>query len=104
MTAVFADTFYWIAVADSTDRAHQRALTLTAARATSRIFTTDEVLTEVLTFFSSAPEQFRSQAAESVEGLLACSSFGLFRRAGSLFAQACDSTGPAPTSCRLLDV
>jgi predicted nucleic acid-binding protein len=73
MTAVFADTFYWIAVADSTDRAHQQGLTLTAARATSRIFTTDEVLTEVLTFFSSAPEQFRSQAAESVEGLPASS-------------------------------
>jgi predicted nucleic acid-binding protein len=73
MTALFADTFYWIALADSTDSAHQRALALTAERATSRIFTTDEVLTEYLTFFSTAPEQFRREAAESVEGLLASS-------------------------------
>jgi hypothetical protein len=34
MTALFADTFYWIALGDSTDRAHQPALKLTAERAT----------------------------------------------------------------------
>jgi predicted nucleic acid-binding protein len=50
MTALFADTFYWIALAGSTDSAHQRALTFTDERATSPIVTTDEVLTEYLTF------------------------------------------------------
>jgi len=70
MTALFADTFYWIALADSANGAHQRALALTAERATSRIFTTDEVLTEYLTFFATAPEQFRIGASASVEGLL----------------------------------
>jgi len=70
MMALFADTFYWIALADVTDGAHQRALGLTAQRATSQIFTTDEVLTEYLTFFATAPEQFRRQAVESVERIL----------------------------------
>jgi predicted nucleic acid-binding protein len=55
MTALFADTFYWIALADSTDSAHQRALALTAERSTSGIFTTGEVLTEYLTFFATQP-------------------------------------------------
>ncbi len=32
MTALFADTFYWIALADSTDSAHRLALTPTAER------------------------------------------------------------------------
>jgi predicted nucleic acid-binding protein len=73
VNAVFADTFYWIALADSTDSAHRRALTLTAERATSRIVTTDEVLTEYLNFFSTAPEQFRREASESVEDLLSSS-------------------------------
>jgi len=73
MTALFADTFYWIALADSTDSAHQRALVFTTKRATSPIVTTDEVLTEYLTFFSTASEPFRRQAAEGVEGLLASS-------------------------------
>jgi uncharacterized protein len=70
MTALFADTFYWVALADAADSAHQRALSLTVERATSHIVTTDEVLTEYLTFFATAPEQFRRQAAESVERIL----------------------------------
>ena len=71
MTALFADTFYWIALADFTDSAHQRALTLTIEYAASQIVTTDEVLTEYLTFFPTAPESLRREAAESVEGILA---------------------------------
>ena len=71
MTALFAETFYWIALADFADSAHERALTLTTERADSRIITTDEVLTEYLTFFSTALEPLRREAAESVEGILA---------------------------------
>jgi uncharacterized protein len=70
MTVLFADTFYWIALADSADSAHQQAVNFTAEHATSRIVTTDEVLTEYLNFFSAAPEPFRRRAAEGVEGLL----------------------------------
>jgi predicted nucleic acid-binding protein len=73
MTALFADTFFWVALADFADSSHQRALALTAERASSRIVTTDEVLTEYLTFFSTAPEALRREAAESVEGILASS-------------------------------
>jgi uncharacterized protein len=71
MTALFADTFYWVALADFADGAHHRALAITAERAASRIVTTDEVLTEYLTFFSTAREPLRREAAESVEGILA---------------------------------
>ncbi len=70
MTALFADTFYWIALADASDSAHQRALTVTAERSSSLIITTDEVLTEYLTFFATTPEPSRREAAEIVEDLL----------------------------------
>jgi hypothetical protein len=73
MTALVADTFYWIALADFADSTHQRALTLTAELASSRIVTTDEVLAEYLTFFSTAPEPLRREVAQSVEGILASS-------------------------------
>ena len=73
MTALFADTFYWIALADSTDSAHRHALALTVERAASFIVTTDEVLTEYLTFFATAPEPFRREVAGSVQALLASS-------------------------------
>jgi len=58
MTALFADTFYWIALADSTDSAHRQALAFTAARATSPIVTIDEVLTEYLNFLRPHPSRF----------------------------------------------
>ena len=73
VTAVFADTFYWIALADAADHFHQRALAVTDEKADSEIVTTDEVLTEFLTFFAGAPEQFRRSAADGVEGLLTSS-------------------------------
>jgi predicted nucleic acid-binding protein len=70
VTALFADTFYWIALADFTDSAHPRALALTSERAASRIVTTDEVLAEYLTFFSTALEPLRRAVAGSVQGIL----------------------------------
>lgn len=41
MSAVFADTFYWIAITDSSDSFHERALALTAACASVSLVTTD---------------------------------------------------------------
>ena len=70
MTAVFANTFYWVALADFSDSAHQRALTITVERAASAIVTTDEVLGEYLTFFASAPATLRRQAGSSVQRIL----------------------------------
>jgi uncharacterized protein len=70
MIAIFADTFYWIALADFADSAHQRALDLTAERADALIVTTDEVLAEYLTFFATAPEQMRRKAVTNVERIL----------------------------------
>lgn len=58
---------------DFADSAHQEALSLTAELASSSIVTTDEVLTEYLTFFSTAPESLRREAAESVVDILASS-------------------------------
>jgi len=70
MTAVFADTFYWIAPIDFADGAHQRALALASERTDSPIVTTDEVLAEWLTFFATAPEQMRRKAVISVRRIL----------------------------------
>lgn len=74
MNAVFADTFYWIALADYTDTHHQRAIALTSELATRRIVTTDEVLTEYMNFFSTSTERSRRQVARSVQGILQSSS------------------------------
>ena len=85
MSALFADTFYWIALADLTDSAHQRAMTLTAERTDSLIVTTDEVLAEYLTFFSAALGTVRREVAESVQGILATPVIGVIPQSRASF-------------------
>ena len=70
MTAVFADTFYWIAVTTPEDSAYARALEFSRSLAPERIVTTDEVLSEYLTFFSGMKPSVRRQAGGNVAALL----------------------------------
>lgn len=70
MKFVFADTFYWIALGDSTDSAHQRALDLTSALADASVVTTDEVLVEYLNFFATANERLRRKALTNAQQIL----------------------------------
>jgi predicted nucleic acid-binding protein len=70
MIALFADTFYWIALADFNDSAHARALALASERADLPIVTTDEVLAEYLTFFATAPEPMRRKALTNARHIL----------------------------------
>ena len=60
---LFADTFYWIALLDPGDAFHGAVLALNATLGTVRLVTTDEVFTEVLTFFSRGGPLWRSKAA-----------------------------------------
>jgi predicted nucleic acid-binding protein len=70
VTAVFADAFYWIALIDFNDSAHGRAAALTSDLADVAIVTTDEVLTECLTFFATASVALRRKAVASVRRIL----------------------------------
>ena len=51
MHRFFVDTFYWIALANSRDQWHRRVKTFDDPLDASRFYTTDEVLTEFLTFY-----------------------------------------------------
>jgi hypothetical protein len=55
LTALFANTFYWIALVDFNDTAHLRALALSSERAD---------------FFSTAPEQMRRKALINARRIL----------------------------------
>ena len=74
-------------------------------KATRQIVTTDEVLTEYLTFFSAAPGPTRREAAEVVEDLLASSSIRVIPqsrnsfRAGVRLYQARPDNGYSLTDC-----
>jgi predicted nucleic acid-binding protein len=65
----FADTFYWVAVLSPSDPFHARVMSWGRTRGTTRIITTDEVLTEVLNWFSGAGPYWRGKAAVFVHSL-----------------------------------
>jgi len=66
--AVFADTFYWIALSNPAERRYLDVLALDAKIAGASIFTTDEVLSEFLTFFAG-DRWLRERATTAVKGL-----------------------------------
>ena len=65
MKAVFADTFYWIALTLPGDAAYARA-----EQVTEDIVTTEEVLTEYLNFFCASPDFLRREVVSNVDAIL----------------------------------
>jgi predicted nucleic acid-binding protein len=68
MSAVFADTLYWIGLIHRRDQWHQRVLAATRLLGTTPIVTTEEVLVEVLAALSGAGPAVRRSAAQAVRG------------------------------------
>lgn len=71
MKAIFADTFYWIALTNKLDALHEQALAVARSLGSPQIVTTEQVITEYLNFFAEWGEQFRRKAATNVRGALA---------------------------------
>lgn len=69
MNAVFADTFYWIALISPGDRHSQEVLRFDDLLSGGNVYTTEEVLVEVLTFLA-ADGWLRKRAVETVREIL----------------------------------
>ena len=70
MTAVFADAFYWTALTHPGDQHYEQARAFERELAgQSSIVTTEEVLTEYLTFFADKGPYWRGTAVAIVHGL-----------------------------------
>jgi uncharacterized protein len=68
--AVFADTFYWIALTNPGDSYAQDVSRFDDLLSGGSIYTTEEVLAEVLTFFAG-DSWLRSRAVETMREILA---------------------------------
>jgi predicted nucleic acid-binding protein len=69
VSAVFADTFYWIALTNKRDSSHQAVMNFTASLGPRMVITNDEVLTEFLAFCAS-DETLRGVAGRAVKDLM----------------------------------
>jgi predicted nucleic acid-binding protein len=55
MTAIFADTFYWVALTNVRDSAHEQAKKFSRSLPSASFVTTEPVLIEYLTILHDAP-------------------------------------------------
>jgi hypothetical protein len=69
VTKVFADAFYWVALANPDDSSYEAATAVDTGLAGVLIYATDEVLAEFMTFHSADAWQ-RGRAATTVRRLL----------------------------------
>jgi predicted nucleic acid-binding protein len=66
---LFADTFYWVALLNPRDPFHARVASVNLGLGAARLVTTDEVLTEVLNWFSRSGPIWRGKATILVRNL-----------------------------------
>ena len=71
MKQVFADTFYWISLTNPDDDANPRATAFDADPHRPVIITTEEILTEYLTFFGNQGSFLRRKAVAVFRAILA---------------------------------
>lgn len=70
MKTVFVDTFYWIALLNPKDDYHNRVLTISQSIPRVQMVTTDEVLSELLTFYSKAGTRQRQRTIRLVKRIM----------------------------------
>jgi predicted nucleic acid-binding protein len=66
---LFADTFYWVALLNPRDAFHARVTAFNSKLGATRLITTDEVLTEVLNWFSQYGPLWRAKTAALIHNL-----------------------------------
>jgi predicted nucleic acid-binding protein len=70
LKAIFADTFYWISLTNPDDTSHLAAVAFDQSKKRPPLVTTEEVLTEFLTFFGSKGPFLRRKAVAVVRSIL----------------------------------
>lgn len=70
MRPLLADTSYWVALIDSNDQWHEKAAAISKSLGNQVLLTTDEILTEVLAFFSAYSPKTRQRVLQFVIDLI----------------------------------
>ena len=84
----FADTFWWVAVASPKDAWHARVLAWEAAHPKARFITTEEILSELLTWFAGTGPAGRAHASAVVRGIMGDPSAQVLPQTSADFAAA----------------
>src|SRR5216683_6002583 len=66
---LFADAFYWVALLNPGDAFHAQVVSFSRTFGSARLLTTDEVLTEVLNWFSRSGPYWRGKTTSLIHDL-----------------------------------
>jgi uncharacterized protein len=96
MRSLFADTSYWVALFYPRDRWHKQALSLSRTWDDCRLYTTDEVLAEFLTFCSGNVPHARTDAVRLVQRVLTDPGITVLSQTRASFLEALDFYASRP--------
>ena len=82
---VFADTFYWVALTNSHDSEHSRALAFARSLGREPVATTELVLVEYLNYFAEGGGRLRGKASANVDRMLNAASVKVFPHTAETF-------------------
>jgi predicted nucleic acid-binding protein len=102
VSTVFVDTFYWIARINPRDQWHQKATELSSSLKNRLLLTSEEVLIELLNYFSDYGPEMRQATAAIVRHIIDDSNIivlrGNFKDGLALFESRLDK-GYSMTDC-----
>jgi predicted nucleic acid-binding protein len=90
MRTVFADTFYWISFFNPNDVWYNQVRTVTRSLEPLRIVTTEDVLSEVLTFYANSGLRMRQRTVELVKGIMTSDNIQVIKQSHELFLLGLD--------------
>ena len=90
MTAIFAGTFYWVALTNIRDSAHEEAKTFSRSLTSASLVTTEPVLIEYLNYFAAWGQELRLMASASANSMLSSSTVIVLPLTSELFRAGVD--------------
>lgn len=70
MKTIFADAFYWIALINPKDEWHNKVMAIAPSLDKAKTVTTEEVLSELLTFYANAGTRQRQRVIALVKSII----------------------------------
>jgi len=110
MRRFFVNAFYWIALLNPRDQWHARVLVFDTTLDAYHFYTTDEVLTELLAFYSTANPTVRTRAVTFIRAILDDEDITVIPQTRVGFLHALDLYAARPdkqyslTDCRSMQV
>ena len=97
MKVAFVDTLYLVALFNPRDQWHERAIAASHLVAETKLITTEDVLVELLNFFSEYGKKARRGAVTQAEGILSGANIEVAPQSHEAFMARLRLYKPAPT-------